>query len=225
MEASRAVAQIFPPYSDTIFRLVLVLMVAVPTAAMAIGYSVLRSDYVSGVGWVRGQPIPFSHKHHVGGLGLDCRYCHASVERAAVAGMPSTRTCMTCHSQLWTEADMLAPLRASLAQGEPIRWRRVHDLPDFVFFNHSIHLAKGIGCQSCHGRVAEMPLTRKAEPLTMGWCLDCHRNPERHVRPRRELFDTTWTPPPNRGAWGRALADRYGIRPTAEITHCYVCHR
>lgn len=218
-------AQIFPPYSDTVFRIVLILAVAIPGAAMAVGYSVVRSDYVSDVGWVLGQPIPFSHKHHVGGLGLDCRYCHNSVARAAVAGMPSTRTCMTCHSQLWTEADMLAPLRVSLKSGEPIRWRRVHDLPDFVFFNHSIHLAKGVGCESCHGPVAEMPLTRKAKPMTMGWCLDCHRNPAPHLRPKNALYDTTWTPPRNRKALGEELAARFGVRKPSKITHCYTCHR
>ena len=139
--------------------------------------------------------MPFSHEHHVRGLGIDCRYCHTSVEKSSFAGIPPTETCMTCHSQIWTDSPMLEPVRTSLRTNTPIRWNRVHDLPDYVYFNHGIHVQKGVGCVSCHGRVDQMPLTWKAEPMTMEWCLSCHRNPEKHLRPREEVFNMDWVPP------------------------------
>src|SRR6202011_5989792 len=134
-----------------------------------------RSPYVTYAGVARPQPAPFSHQHHVAGLGIDCRYCHTSVETSSFAGIPPTQTCMNCHAQVWTTADMLEPVRASFATGKPLVWSRVHRLPDFVHFNHSIHVNKGIGCASCHGRIDRMALTYQASPLTMEWCLDCHR--------------------------------------------------
>jgi hypothetical protein len=171
---------------------------------------------------VREQPVPFSHKHHVSGLGIDCRYCHTAVETSSFAGIPPTETCMSCHSQIWFDSPMLEPVRASFQTGRALHWTRVHDLPDFVYFNHSIHLEKGVGCSTCHGRVDQMPLTLAEHSLLMEWCLDCHRMPERFVRPRGYIFRMDWTPPANQLTLGRRLVKEYGIR---KLTDCYTCHR
>jgi hypothetical protein len=171
---------------------------------------------------IREQPVPFSHKHHVSGLGIDCRYCHTSVETSSFAGIPPTTTCMSCHSQIWAGSPMLEPVRASLRTNEPLRWTRVHDLPDFVYFDHSIHVAKGVGCSTCHGRVDQMPITWRENTLLMEWCLNCHREPERYVRPRSAIFQMDWVPPPNQLEAGRALLQAYHIR---KLTDCYTCHR
>jgi hypothetical protein len=169
------------------------------------------------------QPIPFSHKHHVDDDGIDCRFCHASVETSAFAGMPSIATCMTCHSQLYTDAPMLQPLLDSWKRGVPLQWNRVYQLPDFVYFNHSIHVAKGVGCVSCHGRIDRMPLTERAAPLSMVWCLDCHRQPQRFLRPRDEVFDLAWQPRDQRRL-GMDLMRRYRI-DAGRMTDCSLCHR
>src|SRR5213080_3963024 len=171
------------------------------------------------------QIVPFSHKHHVGDVGLDCRYCHTSVEKSAFAGMPPTHTCMTCHSQIFTRSPMLAPVVKSFQSGEPLPWNRVHDLPDFVYFNHSIHIAKGVGCASCHGRVDDMPLTWRVATLHMDWCLDCHRHPERWVRPRERVFDMAWQPPADQEDKGRELVKEYEIMDPTHLTSCDTCHR
>lgn len=181
------------------------------------------SDYARNVGAPMAQPVPFSHEHHVSGLGLDCRYCHDSVETAATAGMPATHVCMTCHSRIWTNAQILEPVRRSLAKNEPLEWSRVTDLPDYAYFNHSIHIAKGVGCASCHGDVAHMPLTWKAKTLTMQFCLDCHRDPGPNLRPRDKIYDTGWrrdanTPSP------QALVTQYRIGGR-NLTECSICHR
>lgn len=165
----------------------------------------VRSDYLTGAGVVRDQPVPFSHQHHVGGLGIDCRYCHTTVETSAFAGIPSTKICMNCYSQIWADSPMLEPVRASYRTGKSLQWNRVHHLPDFVFFDHSIHVKKGVGCATCHGRVDEMPLTRQVASLYMEWCLQCHRQPERFVRPREEVFNMTWLPPADALQKGREL--------------------
>jgi hypothetical protein len=169
------------------------------------------------------QPIPFSHKHHVSGLGLDCRYCHTTVEVSANAGMPSTAICMTCHSQIWTNAAMLAPDRQSLAENKPIRWTRVYTLPDYVYFDHSIHIAKGVGCTECHGPIGDMPLTRKAETLYMSWCLQCHRNPAPRLRPLDQVFNPHWHRGPKTPS-GEKLMAAYHIHPQT-LTDCGICHR
>ena len=143
----------------------------------------------------REQPVPFSHKHHVGDDGIDCRYCHTSVETSSFAGLPPTETCMSCHSQIWANAELLEPVRASFRTGKSIAWTRVHDLPDFVYFNHSIHVNKGIGCSTCHGRVDQMPLTYKVNTLYMQWCVECHRNPAQYVRPRDQVFNIAYQYP------------------------------
>lgn len=166
------------------------------------------------------QPVPFSHQHHVTGLGLDCRYCHTSVEESSFAGMPATQICMNCHAQIWTGAEMLEPVRASFRDDVPLEWNRVHRLADFVKFNHSIHVNKGIGCVSCHGRVDQMPLMWQDKPLTMSWCLECHRNPEKFIRPKDKVFEIAWVPE-NQAELGPELVEEYSIR---KLQHCSACH-
>ena len=154
-----------------------------------------RSPWVTRQGQRPDQPVPFSHKHHVEGLGLQCQYCHTSVEKSSYAGIPPTKTCMNCHSQIWTNAQLLEPVRQSWATGASIQWIRVHDLPDYVYFNHEIHVNKGIGCASCHGRVDEMPLMYQENTLQMEWCLNCHRNPAVNLRPTSEIYNMAWAGP------------------------------
>ena len=197
--------QIFRPGANTIATLLLACLGVVPVFAVGLAYQIMRSPYVTNQDVTRNQPVPFSHEHHVGGLGLDCRYCHTSVEKARFAGLPATETCMTCHSQLWTNVEMLAPVRASLAENKPIHWQRVNTLPDYVYFDHSVHIAKGVGCTTCHGPIGQMKLTRQAAPLTMDWCLDCHRDPARALRPRDAVFDPDWKPSGDREDSGRKL--------------------
>jgi hypothetical protein len=182
------------------------------------------SDYNTNADVSVVQPVPFSHEHHVRGLGLSCQYCHSSAEVSSDAGMPPTETCMTCHSQIWTNAEILEPVRESYRTGEPIAWTRVYDLPDFVYFNHSIHVAKGVGCTTCHGQVDQMPLMRKAQPLYMEWCLGCHRAPENYVRPRDEVFSMDWTPSANQASEGQQLVQEYHINKD-KLTNCSICHR
>ncbi len=160
------------------------------------------------------QPIPFSHAHHVGGLGLDCRYCHTSVEKSSFAGIPPTKICMNCHSEVWSTSPMLEPVRESFRTGQSIRWTRVHDLPDYVYFNHSIHVNKGIGCESCHGRVDRMPLTWQVNSLQMEWCLDCHRDPAKNLRPREFITTMGYQPEGGQEAMGSRLMKEYNILDT-----------
>lgn len=176
-------AAVFTPRANVIVTVVMLGIVGAVAGVCLWWFAWPRSDYVRHVGWIIQQPVPFSHQHHVAGLGIDCRFCHSSVERSAQASLPPTFTCMTCHSQIWTNAALLAPVRDSLTENRPIVWARVTDVPDYVYFNHSIHVSKGVGCESCHGDVAGMPLTYKAKTLTMQFCLDCHRNPGPNLRP------------------------------------------
>jgi hypothetical protein len=171
------------------------------------------------------QPIQFSHAHHVGGEGIDCRYCHTSVEESAFANIPPTKTCMNCHSQIWTNAPILEPVRASFRDNKPLHWTRVHDLPDFVYFNHSIHVRKGVGCATCHGRVDQMPLVYQKGALTMSWCLDCHRNPAQYVRPRDQVFNMAWERPGDDPGLGTRLVKEYKIASVEQLTSCSTCHR
>jgi hypothetical protein len=216
--------QIFHPSTNTISRVSIFGALFFVLGLLFVVYMIFRSPYVTGVNVVLDQPVPFSHEHHVRGLGLDCRYCHTSVEKSSFAGIPPTETCMTCHSQIWTDSPMLAPVRTSMRTSTPIRWNRVHDLPDYVFFNHSIHVQKGVGCVSCHGPVDQMPMTWKAKPMTMEWCLSCHREPERHLRPRTEVFNMNWVPPGNQVSEGRKLIKEHEI-PVQRLSDCYTCHR
>jgi hypothetical protein len=171
------------------------------------------------------QPIQFSHAHHVGGMGIDCRYCHTSVEESAFANIPPTKTCMNCHSQIWNTAPILEPVRASFRDDKPLQWTRVHDLPDFVYFNHSIHVAKGVGCATCHGRVDTMPLVYQKANLMMSWCLDCHRNPAKYVRPRDQVYNMAWEPPSDDPELGARLVREYKIGSVEQLTSCSTCHR
>lgn len=215
-------AQVFHPSTNTISRVSLFgALFAVAVLAWVLA-AINRSPYVTRAHEVREQPVPFSHKHHVSGLGIDCRYCHSSVEESSFAGVPPTNTCMTCHSQIWADSSLLEPVRDSYRTGRSIEWIRVHDLPDFVYFDHSIHVNKGVGCVTCHGRVDQMPLMWKQASLQMEWCLECHREPERFVRPREEVFNMEWVPPTDQLTLGRELVDKYNIQ---RLDACTTCHR
>jgi Cytochrome c7 and related cytochrome c len=183
-----------------------------------------RSSYVTEAGIARRQPVPFSHKHHVADDGIDCRYCHTTVETSAFAGMPATATCMNCHAQIWADSPMLEPVRASYRTGTPLHWTRIHNLPEFVYFDHSIHVNKGVGCATCHGRVDEMPLTYQVASLQMEWCLECHQHPARYVRPRAEVFNMAWQTD-RQDELGRELVAAYKIKDTRSLTNCSTCHR
>jgi hypothetical protein len=193
-----------------------------------------RSSYGTGAGIVRVQPVPFSHEHHVGVLGIDCRYCHTSVEYSSYAGMPPTKTCMNCHSQIWVGSQMLEPVRESYRAQRSLHWHRVYNLPGFAYFDHHIHVHKGIGCASCHGRVDEMPLMYQVPSLLMEWCLACHRDPAEHLRPREQVFNLRWKPsderdedgePLTQERLGRLLVKKYQIKGPNQLTSCSVCHR
>ena len=181
-----------------------------------------RSSYVTNVGITRDQPVPFSHEHHVSGLGIDCRYCHDAVTKSSYAGMPPTKTCMNCHEQIWVGSTMLEPVREAYKEDKPLQWERVHLLADFVYFNHSVHVNNGMGCATCHGPVDHMPLMYQHGTLLMEWCLNCHRAPEKFVRPRAEVFNMDWQTPTDRPDLGRELAGAYGLR---KLTNCSTCHR
>lgn len=220
-------AQIFPPGSNSIARAI-VFGAPACGVVLAAGLSVFwHSPWMTGAWAPVSQPVPFSHKHHSGQLGIDCRYCHTGVETSASAGVPPTDTCMSCHSQLYTGEKLLAPVRESLARNRPLQWTRVHDLPDFVYFNHSIHVAKGIGCVACHGQTNEMHLTWQTKSLSMRWCLECHRHPEEHVAAREDVFRVDWKPLKVTGglAAARALVRASKIPPADHLTDCAVCHR
>ena len=203
-------AQVFDRSSNALARASLVLSGLIVIALGVALNSLQRSPWVTRQGQRPDQPVPFSHKHHVEGLGLQCQYCHTSVEKSSYAGIPPTKTCMNCHSQIWTDAQLLEPVRQSWATGESIHWIKVHDLPDFVYFNHEIHVNKGIGCASCHGRVDEMPLMYEQNSLQMEWCLNCHRNPAVNLRPTSEIYNMAWAgPSTDRPVWC-ADTSRYG---------------
>ncbi|HJT71560.1 MAG TPA: cytochrome c3 family protein [Terriglobales bacterium] len=197
-----------------------------------------RSPYVTYAGVARPQPVPFSHQHHVGGLGIDCRYCHTSVENSDFAGIPPTRTCMNCHSEMWTAAPMLEPVRESFRSGKSLVWNRVNDLPDFVYFDHSIHVNKGVGCNTCHGPVDRMPLMFNYASLQMEWCIGCHRGPEKELRPRDQVFNMRYQQPStdlpvvvdgksftDQMSLGKYLSNKYNLRSAMDITSCSTCHR
>jgi hypothetical protein len=189
---------------------------------MLVGYYV--TPYTHRVNVAVSQNIPFSHKHHVMELGIDCRYCHTTVEKTGFAGIPPTETCYTCHSQIWTNSPLLQPVRDSIANNAPLEWNRVHNVPKFVYFDHSIHVAKGVSCYTCHGEINEMNLVRKANAMEMLWCLDCHREPERNVRPRSEVFNADYKEPSDQMKLGRRLVKEYGIHKE-QLTNCWICHR
>jgi hypothetical protein len=221
-------AQIFHRSTNTLAKLsIFGGLFILAFAAWAVA-EINRSDWNTGAFVEREQPVQFSHKHHTGDDGIDCRYCHTSVESAASAGMPSTKTCMNCHSQLWADSPYLEIVRQSWRENKPIEWTRVHDLPDYAYFNHSIHVAKGVGCNTCHGPVDEMPLMYQAASLQMEWCLECHREPERFLRPRREVFNMKWRPENKSAAElaeGLRLKQEHAVRDKSVMQSCSTCHR
>ena len=215
-------AQIFHPSTNTISRITIFGGAILLIGLVATLATINESPYITEVGVARSQPVPFSHKHHVGDDGIDCRYCHTSVEQSSFAGIPPTKTCMNCHSQIWSDSPMLEPVRESFRSDRSIEWTRVHNLPGFVYFDHSIHIHKGVGCSTCHGRVDKMALTWRENSLYMDWCLDCHRAPERYVRPRQEVFNMAYQAPADQDALGVKLVKEYKIR---KLTSCSTCHR
>lgn len=229
-------AQIFPYSSNVLSKVLVAGGVLFLAGAATAGGLLFRSPYNTEVNVSVKQVVPFSHEHHVAGLGIDCRYCHTSVETSSFAGIPPTHTCMTCHSQVWNDAPILEPVRKSYRDNTPLVWNRVHDLPQFVYFNHAIHVAKGIGCVSCHGRVDQMPLMRKANTMFMTWCLDCHRDPAKYIRPKDRVFDMTWQPGASTTAGdghgdamgqhelGQQLVKENDIK-VEQLINCSVCHR
>ena len=215
-------AQIFHRSTNTISRVSVFGGIGFIVVLVATLAAINRSSYVTEVGVARSQPVQFSHKHHVSDDGIDCRYCHTSVEESSFAGIPSTKICMNCHTQIWAESPILEPVRESFRTGKSLEWTRVHNLPGFVYFDHSIHVHKGVGCTTCHGRVDQMPLMWRENTLYMEWCLECHRNPERFVRPREQVFNMDWQPPADQIALGQKLVQEYKIE---SLTSCSVCHR
>jgi Cytochrome c7 and related cytochrome c len=216
-------AQVFPKQANDFARASLV--VGGVVAAIVLGSFLFvwpRSSYMTRQKEAIAQPVPFYHLHHVGGMGIDCRYCHTSVDKSATAGIPPTKTCMNCHSQIFNQSPVLEPVRASWRSGASIEWTKVHDLPDFVYFNHSAHVNKGVGCTTCHGPVDTMAYVWQEKSLLMEWCLECHRQPERYLRPRSEVYSTAWQPPANQLELGRKLKDEYGVN--TQVT-CSTCHR
>ena len=218
-------AQIFHPIANALARLSIVLGAGLVVGGLVSLDLLTRSPYTTEVHVPRDQPVAFSHKHHAN-MGIDCRYCHTSVEDAAFAGIPPTKTCMNCHSMIFAESPALEPVRESWKTGKSLQWTRVHDLPQFVYFNHSIHVNKGVGCSTCYGPVDEMPLMQKQNTLYMGWCLDCHRQPEKFVRPKSEIFNMAWQAPANQLEVGAQLVKEYKIDTDQNrMLNCTLCHR
>jgi ferredoxin len=213
-------AQIFDRSSNALARMSLVLTGLIVIALGVTLDQLQRSPWVTRQGQRPDQPVPFSHKHHVQGLGLQCQYCHVTVEKSSYAGIPPTKTCMNCHAQIWTNAQLLEPVRASWASGQSLQWTKVHDLPDFVYYSHEIHVNKGLGCSTCHGRVDQMPLMYAQNTLQMEWCLDCHRNPAKNLRPTSEIYNMAWEKPSeDRPVWCAVGGEKSGV-PTAQSVNC-----
>jgi len=232
-------AQIFHRSANSLSRLSMLGVVLVVTVLLGAAWEMQRAPYVTYQGVRQAQPVPFSHKHHNAGLGIDCRYCHTSVENSSYAGIPPTKTCMNCHSQIWTNAALLEPVRESYRTGQSIMWTKVNYLPDYVYFNHSIHVNKGVGCATCHGPVNQMPLMYQESSMRMEWCLECHRAPEKFLRPRDQVFNMNYQQPSelhpvlladgtkytDQKDLGTALKDQYHVRTVQDITSCNTCHR
>lgn len=218
-------SQVFPKSANAWSKASIIALVFV---LLFLGWLVLtlqRSDFVTAANTFVEQPVQFSHQHHAGGIGIECRYCHTSVEVSPSAGIPPTKTCINCHSQIWNTSPYLEPVRASFRDDKPLNWIRIHDLPDFVYFNHSIHVRKGVGCETCHGRVDRMPLMIQKASLQMEWCLDCHRDPSRYVRPRDQITAMGYVPAKAQAELGPELVREYKIAGPEQLTNCSVCHR
>jgi hypothetical protein len=232
-------SQLFPRSANAYARMSLVGALTLVALLSWVVLTLMRSSWLTKQNEFVEQPFQFSHAHHVGGVGLDCRYCHTSVENSSFAGIPPTKTCMNCHSQIWTNAPILEPVRASFRTDMPLSWIRVNDLPDFVYFNHQIHVRQGVGCVTCHGPVDKMPLMYQASSLQMEWCLGCHRAPEKFIRPREEVFNMAYEPPTEEKPrvlptgervtsqleLGLLLKTQYRISGVEHMTTCSVCHR
>ncbi|EKV31778.1 Molybdopterin oxidoreductase subunit protein [Caenispirillum salinarum AK4] len=218
-------AQVFKPSADIILRAVILIIVIAVIVTVVSGWLYWHSGWLTDVAEAPEQPVPFSHRHHAGDLNIDCRYCHYTGEETAKAGLPTSETCMTCHSQLWTEAEALRPVRQAYTEGRPLWWQRVVDSPDFVYFNHAAHLDVGVGCTTCHGPVQEMALTYESHAYTMGWCLDCHRDPAPNLRPEGAVTAFDWRPRTGLSETERqALLEARDVHPE-RLTDCYTCHR
>ena len=230
-------SQVFPRFTNTLARAMVFGIVPLIAALVWVPYTIMRSPFATGVGVAYEQPVPFSHARHVRSDEIDCRYCHTSVETSSFAGMPPTETCMHCHSQIGAQAPVLAPVRDSFQTGQPLAWKRVSTLPAYVHFNHSIHVYKGVGCVTCHGRVdlmvpleqkfpleSRIPVIWQAEPFTMEWCLTCHRHPEKFIRPREHVFNMEWQSPRDQETFGRKLVEQYKIQDARSLTTCSTCH-
>lgn len=223
---------IFPSWFDMAVKVaVVVVLSVVGYAHLLVAYGF--SDKTMAVGYAPDQPVPYSHALHVGELGLDCRYCHTGVERNSYSNIPTAQTCMNCHSKIKTASPLLEPVREAFRTGRPVEWLKVHDLPDYVYFNHSAHVSRGVGCESCHGRIDTMEVVSQVKPLSMSWCVDCHRHPESHLRNPAQVpptymgFDHPeglkhFNITTDRTTYGRQVADQLGINPP---TDCSTCHR
>lgn len=218
-------SQIFPRSANALARMSLAGVLGLVLFAGWVIFTLMRSSWATKQQEFVEQPIQFSHAHHVGGMGIDCRYCHTSVETSTFAGIPPTATCINCHKEIWRDAPILEPVRASLTNNTNLTWIRVNDLPDFVYFNHSVHVKQGVGCVTCHGQVDKMPLMYQAQSLLMEWCLDCHRAPEKYLRPRDQVFNMSYVPPANQLEVGRQLKQDYNVSSVEHMTSCSVCHR
>ncbi len=221
-------SQLFGRSANTLALLTISVVLLLGGIGVGLAYAIQGSSYVTEVNTFKAQPVPFSHQHHVGGLGIDCRYCHTSVETSAVAGVPPVDTCMNCHKMMWADAPMLKPIRDAHKTGEAIEWNQVNKVPEFVYFNHSAHINKGVSCVSCHGQVNEMPLMRKTQTLYMGFCLDCHRNPQANLRPVEAVTDMDWHPDEEWKKKDKLV--HHGIHPKKnfevhQLTNCSMCHR
>ncbi len=218
-------AQFFHRGANNIARASLALAVILGAGAFYAYTQIARSSYLTGRYLEKQQPVQFSHRHHVGDDGIDCRYCHTSVESAASAGIPPTQTCMNCHNQLWADSPYLEPVQASFRDDKPIKWERVHDLPEFAYFNHSIHVAKGVGCSTCHGQIDNMAAVYQENTLQMEWCLSCHKNPEQFIRPKSEIYNMKWKDSQLTAEQRQQLKVDYKIRSRELLTSCSTCHR
>lgn len=218
-------AQVFNRSANNIAKISMIAAVILGGLAFYFYTQIARSSYLTGVFVEKQQPVQFSHKHHVGDDGIDCRYCHTQVETSASAGIPPTQTCMNCHNQLWAETPYLEPVRASFRENRPIQWERVHDLPQFAYFNHSIHIAKGVGCSTCHGQIDNMPAVFQQNTLQMEWCLSCHRDPSKFIRPKEEIYNMQWQDSDLTADERAKLKEEYKIRSKEMLTSCSTCHR
>jgi hypothetical protein len=217
--------QIFPRNANLLIRLSIFAGLLLVVELVLILGVYFRSNYFRQINVAVQQPVPFSHQMHNGVLGIDCRYCHVSVDKSYFANIPATETCMTCHSQIKTNSSKVAPVLESYATGKPIPWIRIHNVPDFVYFNHSIHVNKGVGCSECHGQINTMAVVWQSKPLYMGFCFDCHRNPEKYIRPRDKVYDMTYVHPDTQLQDGAVLVKQYGVATKEQLTNCSTCHR